>query len=242
MMNISGIEIGACVVAAGVIGAALGRLVEWLPVHLELAWRKESAEVVATQASIAAPMGWASLVTMALIAASMTGLSLAFGSSAGVAVGALVFLLALLVLAAIDARTFLLPDVIVLPLVWLGLLANLDGSFVPLSVAVVGAVSGYMSFWCVAKLFALVTRREGMGHGDFKLLAAIGAWLGWAALPEVVVVAAVGGLAWALLTAALARLRGARTNLSEPMPFGPFLALGGAIAMVGKLLGSLHLW
>lgn len=141
-----------------------------------------------------------------------------------------VFLLGLVLLSWIDARTYLLPDALVYPLLWVGLIANINGSFVPLDQAVIGAVAGYSSFWLIAKLFALIRRKEGMGHGDFKLLAAIGAWLGWTSLPWIAVLACVVGLVMAIVRAAVSK--GGR---SGPIPFGPSLALAGAI------LGFVHL-
>ena len=105
-----------------------------------------------------------------------------FGATPAAAL-AIVFVLTLLALAWIDAETGLLPDLLTLPLLWLGLLANLNGVFVPLQDAVLGAVAGYLVLWSVYWGFLLCTGREGMGHGDFKLLAALGAWLGWRPCP-----------------------------------------------------------
>ena len=137
------------------------------------------------------------------------------------------FAAALLCLAAIDADTTLLPDAITQPLVWSGLLAaSLGLSAVDLSTALWGAVVGYLFLWSVFWLFKLVTGKEGMGQGDFKLLAALGAWLGWPALLSVVLIASLTGVARGLW------LR-ARQRLSEDVyiPFGPFLALAGLWVM-----------
>ena len=139
---------------------------------------------------------------------------------------ACLFLWTLLALAFIDADTQLLPDDLTLPLLWGGLLANLFGLFVPLSSAVIGAIAGYLSLWTVYWLFKLVRGKEGMGYGDFKLLAAIGAWLGWPMLPQVVLVSsvlgAVGGIAMIV-----ARGR----DRASPLPFGPWLAGAGVVAL-----------
>jgi leader peptidase (prepilin peptidase)/N-methyltransferase len=140
--------------------------------------------------------------------------------------GALVFAWALVALTAIDIDTQLLPDDITLPLLWLGLLVNLDGAFVPLQSAVVGAVAGYLSLWSVYWLFRLATGKEGMGYGDFKLLAAIGAWLGWKMLPAVILLSSLVGAVVGIAMIAFARL-----GRNTPIPFGPYLAAAGLIAL-----------
>ena len=135
---------------------------------------------------------------------------------------------ALLALAAIDADTTLLPDVITQPLVWAGLLAaSLGLSQVSLSTALWGAVVGYLFLWSVYWLFKLITGKEGMGQGDFKLLAALGAWLGWPALLSLVLIASLTGVVYGLWL----RLR-QRMPQDGQMPFGPFLALAGLWVMV----------
>jgi leader peptidase (prepilin peptidase)/N-methyltransferase len=147
------------------------------------------------------------------------------------------FASALVALAAIDADTHLLPDAITQPLVWAGLLAasgHLSGQ--TLSDALWGAVAGYLFLWTVYWVFKLLTGKEGMGQGDFKLLAALGAWLGWPALVSLVLIASLTGLAGGLV------LR-ARHRLSEDgyIPFGPFLALAGLWVMAWGPLPGLHL-
>src|SRR4249920_2237418 len=107
--------------------------------------------------------------------------------------GALVFAWALIALTAIDIDTQLLPDDITLPLLWLGLLVNLNGGFAPLASAVIGTIVGYLSLWAMYWLFKLTTGKEGMGYGDFKLLGAIGAWLGWKLLPIVILLSSMVG-------------------------------------------------
>ncbi|WP_231895340.1 A24 family peptidase [Vogesella sp. LIG4] len=137
------------------------------------------------------------------------------------------FGLTLLALALIDAATQLLPDDLTYPLLWAGLLFNLDAGFVPLSQAVVGAVAGYLILWSVYWLFKLTTGKEGMGYGDFKLLAALGAWLGWQMLPLIILLSSlVGALVGIVLMAA------ARQGRGQPMPFGPYLAAAGLIAFL----------
>jgi leader peptidase (prepilin peptidase)/N-methyltransferase len=140
--------------------------------------------------------------------------------------GALVFSWALLALTVIDIDTQLLPDDITLPLMWTGLLFNLSNVFAPLPSAVLGAVGGYISLWSVYWLFKLTTGKEGMGYGDFKLLAAIGAWLGWKMLPIVILlssmVGAIVGICLIVFT---------RHGRNTPIPFGPYLAAAGLIAL-----------
>jgi leader peptidase (prepilin peptidase) / N-methyltransferase len=143
-----------------------------------------------------------------------------------VALGAMVFAWGLIALTFIDIDTQLLPDSITLPLLWAGLLFNLRGSFVDLPSAVLGAVVGYLVLWTVYWLFKFATGKEGMGFGDFKLLAAIGAWLGWKMIPLVILassfVGAVAGIALMIL---------ARRGRDVPIPFGPYLAGAGLIAL-----------
>jgi leader peptidase (prepilin peptidase)/N-methyltransferase len=148
-----------------------------------------------------------------------------FGVSA-TGIAACVFLWTLLALALIDADTQYLPDDLTLPLLWAGLIVNLFGLFTPLPSAVIGAVAGYLSLWTVYWLFKLIRGKEGMGYGDFKLLAALGAWLGWKMLPLIILLSSVAG---AVIGLALIAFR--RRDHTTPLPFGPYLALAGAIAL-----------
>jgi len=141
---------------------------------------------------------------------------------------AIVFAWALIALTFIDFDTQLLPDDITLPLLWLGLLVNIRGVFAAdLSSAVIGAAAGYLALWSVYWLFKLITGKEGMGYGDFKLLAAIGAWLGWQILPFVILLSAGVGA-----VVGIALIIFARHGRNVPIPFGPYLAVAGLIAMV----------
>ena len=158
-------------------------------------------------------------------AVALATLALALGPSLQLLLAS-VFALSLLTLALIDARLYVLPDLITLPLMWLGLLINTQEHFAPVAAAVLGAIIGYLSLWTIYWLFKLLRNKEGMGYGDFKLSAAIGAWLGWQALPSVVLVAALT----ALCTAAVLLLAG-RLRIEQPMPFGPFLAFAGFLTM-----------
>ena len=141
-------------------------------------------------------------------------------------VAALVLLWSLLALTMIAADTQLLPDQITLPLVWLGLLLNLGGLFVPLADAVIGAVAGYLLLWSAYWAFKLVRGKEGMGYGDFKLMAALGAWFGWQALPTLVLLSSVVGVVFGVASIALRR-----QDRDTPFPFGPFIAGAGALVL-----------
>jgi leader peptidase (prepilin peptidase)/N-methyltransferase len=141
-------------------------------------------------------------------------------------VAACLLLWALVALTFIDADTQLLPDDLTLPLLWGGLVANLFGLFVPLADAVIGAIAGYLALWSVYWLFKLIRGKEGMGYGDFKLLAALGAWLGWMMLPLIILLSSVVGAAIGLTLIAFRN-----RDHATPLPFGPYLAIAGAIAL-----------
>jgi leader peptidase (prepilin peptidase)/N-methyltransferase len=159
------------------------------------------------------------------VMAAFVGWHYGIGMTALLAFG---FCATMLALALIDFDTQLLPDSLTLPLLWAGLLANLwTEAFTPLPSAVAGAAFGYLSLWSVYWAFKLVTGKEGMGYGDFKLLAAIGAWLGWKALPLVIMLSSVAGA-----VIGIALIAAARMGRSVPMPFGPYLAIAGVVALV----------
>lgn len=140
--------------------------------------------------------------------------------------GALIMVWSLIALAAIDFDTQLLPDAITMPLLWLGLAFNLNGVMTDLPSSVLGAMVGYLSLWSVFWLFKLATGKEGMGYGDFKLLAALGAWLGWQMLPVIILLSSIVG---ALVGIGLIAF--ARHGRNNPIPFGPYLAAAGVIAL-----------
>ena len=147
------------------------------------------------------------------------------------------FTFALITLTFIDFDTQLLPDDITLPLLWLGLIFNFNGGFTNLQSAVIGAIAGYLILWSVYWLFKIVTGKEGMGYGDFKLLAAIGAWFGWQIIPAVILLSSVVG---AIIGIALIVFQNKEGNTA--IPFGPFLALGGIAALFfGQQLASFYL-
>jgi leader peptidase (prepilin peptidase)/N-methyltransferase len=142
------------------------------------------------------------------------------------ALTAVVLIWSLLALTAIDLDTHLLPDRITQPLLWAGLLVNWQGVFVPLEDALLGAVAGYLTLWLVYHAFKLTTGKEGMGYGDFKLLAALGAWLGWQMLPLIILASSLVGAVVGIVLITVAGHDRAR-----PIPFGPWLALGGVVAL-----------
>ena len=151
----------------------------------------------------------------------------AYSGDAINAIYAILFTLCLITLAGIDVNEKLLPDQITLPLLWIGLFANINGTFAPLPDAVTGAIAGYLSLWSLYWVFKLVTGKEGMGYGDFKLLAALGAWLGWQMLPLIILISSTVG---AVIGIAAILLGGQDRDLQ--IPFGPFLAGAGWIALL----------
>lgn len=143
----------------------------------------------------------------------------------------------LISLTMIDIDHQLLPDSMTLPLMWLGIVANLNGVFVSLEEAVLGAIFGYLSLWSVYWLFKLLTGKEGMGFGDFKLLAALGAWMGWQALPLIIILSSLVG---AVIGIAGILIMGRDRNVA--IPFGPYLAIAGWIALIwGETLTQAYL-
>jgi len=149
-----------------------------------------------------------------------------FGSG-WLGLASLAFAYFLIAMTLIDYDTKTLPDDLTYPLLWLGLLVNLNGTIVPLRDAVIGAMAGYLALWAVYWLFKLATGKEGMGYGDFKLLAALGAWMGWTMLPTIVILSSVVGA-----IVGIALIVFARRDRNNPIPFGPYLAAAGMIALL----------
>jgi len=179
--------------------------------------------------------------TLTAILAATCAWHFGFGWEALMAIG---LSFALVAISLIDADHQIIPDSIVIPLMWVGLimslfhpLAGADTLFIAPQDAVVGAVAGYLSLWSVYQLFKLVTGKEGMGYGDFKLLAALGAWLGWQALPTIILMSAVVG---AIIGIVLIIFRGRDRQI--PIPFGPYLAAAGWITMLwGETIKNTYL-
>lgn len=208
------------------IGLGLTLLIQRLPRQMERDW--QPGAVAAPAADVAPPIGARRYAAVAGLSAALFAASVwRFGPTL-MALNAMALLAALLALAWIDYDCSLLPDVITLPLLWAGLMVNLHAGLTPLPMAVLGAALGYGFLWSVFHVFLWLTGREGMGYGDFKMSAALGAWLGLAALPWLLLGASLVGLAGACLL----RLSG-RTRHGQALPFGPYLAIAGAIALLG---------
>lgn len=171
------------------------------------------------------PISWRYPVVETLTAAVSGFLAWRFGATPQGA-AALVFAWAMIALSFIDLDTFFLPDDLTFPLLWAGLLLNVYGVFTDLTSAVIGAAAGYLVLWAVFWTYKLATGKEGMGYGDFKLLAAIGAWLGWKMLPLVVLLSSVVGAVIGIIL-----IVAARRGRNVPMPFGPYLAIAGLVAL-----------
>ena len=161
-----------------------------------------------------------------ITAAVSAGLIWHFGAGI-VGLSTLLFAWLLIAMSCIDADTQLLPDDLTYLLLWSGLLLNLHGVFVPLHEAVIGAAAGYLCLWSIYWVFKLMTGKEGMGYGDFKLLAALGAWLGWKMLPSIILMSSlVGAIIGITLIVFSKRAR------DKPIPFGPYLAAAGFLALL----------
>jgi leader peptidase (prepilin peptidase) / N-methyltransferase len=175
--------------------------------------------------------------TVELITGLLSGFAVWHFGAGLIGLGAVVFVWFLIAMTFVDFDTSLLPDDLTLPLIWLGLLINTQGTFTSLQDAVIGAALGYVALWLVFWLFKLVTGKDGMGYGDFKLLAALGAWMGWAMLPVIILLSSLVGSIVGITMIVFAKHR-----REIPIPFGPYLAGAGFIAMFwGKPLIQAYL-
>jgi leader peptidase (prepilin peptidase) / N-methyltransferase len=173
-----------------------------------------------------------------LLTGLMGAIAIAFFGATWAGLGALILTWMLIALTFIDFDTQLLPDDMTLPLLWIGLIFNLGGVFAPIKDAVIGAILGYMLLWSIYWLFKLITGKEGMGYGDFKLLAALGAWFGWQQIPAIILLSSVVGA-----TVGIALMVAAKRGKEIPIPFGPYLAGAGFLTLyfskpLGQLFGS----
>ncbi|PTT48306.1 prepilin peptidase [Aeromonas sp. HMWF016] len=187
-----------------------------------LSWLWLKGRCSECQAPISARYPLVELLTALLSVAVSMVISPGWGTLA-----ALLLTWVLVALTFIDLDKMLLPDQLTLPLLWGGLLFNLSGGFAPLADAVIGAMAGYLVLWSLYWAFKLLTGKEGMGYGDFKLLAALGAWLGWQALPIILLLSSLVG---AIIGISLIALR--KHHQGNPIPFGPYLAIAGWIALL----------
>jgi leader peptidase (prepilin peptidase)/N-methyltransferase len=170
-----------------------------------------------------------------LLTGVLAGCAIAVYGPTAAGLGAMLLTFFLVALAFIDLDTQLLPDDLTLPLLWLGLVFNLGGTFVPIGDAVLGAMVGYGILWAIFWVFKLATGKEGMGYGDFKLLAALGAWFGWTAIPSIILLASAVGA-----TVGISMILFARHKREVPIPFGPYLAGAGLLALYfARPLGTL---
>ena len=214
------------------IGIALRRVIHALPLWLEAAWRAQLTEL--GEPTVGPPADaradalhsglrrWVPWVTSLIFALCAYRYGLSW-----LTLAAWIFCAALITLAVIDAETTLLPDCITLPLLWLGLLINSGDAWTPLTMAVWGAALGYGVLWLVFHAFKRITGRDGMGFGDFKLMAALGAWFGVQSVPWMLLVAAMLGILGALCLRAMGR-----AAPGQALPFGPYLALVGIVAVL----------
>lgn len=193
-------------------------VIENIPL-LSWAWLKGKCSACGTRIS------WRYPLVESLTGVAFAYCAVRFGFTLA-GIGAAVFVTVLIALCFIDFDTQLLPDSLTLPLLWLGLLVNIPGTFTDLASAVIGAVAGYLALWSIYWLFKLIAKKEGMGYGDFKLLAAIGAWTGWKMLPLVILASSVIGAIVGILLIVLAR-----HGRDVPIPFGPYLAGAGIVAL-----------
>lgn len=183
-----------------------------------------------TPISIQYPLVEAATAIISFMVAWRFGITLACAA-------ALIFSWVLIALTLIDAHKQLLPDSLTLPLLWGGVLVNLNGVFTDLESSVMGAIAGYLLLWSVYHAFRLLTGKQGMGYGDFKLLAALGAWTGWQLLPQIILLSSVVGAALGI-----SMLLAGKHRREQPMPFGPYLAVAGWIALLwGQEINRMYL-
>ncbi len=227
---------GQFILLCGALGCAAGvglnALIDWLPARLQRDWRLECYDYLqlpppatADEAPPSRAPGRRYPVVIFLAALGSAAAAWRFGQSPA-ALAALIYTWALLALAFIDSERQLLPDHLTMPMLWLGLLLSLFHLFADSRDAIIGAAAGYLSLWSVYKTFLALTGKEGMGYGDFKLLAMCGAWLGWAYLPQIIFLASLGGG-----LAGLALIWRNQLAPGQAMPFGPYLAAAGWLAM-----------
>lgn len=220
-------------------GIALNRISYHLPIILERQWQAEAQCALGLHRADDSAHGWSELIAPIAAESTLRLLILAIGASLATmlvawhfgptapALPAIFLTWCLLTLSLIDAEHQLLPDVVVMPFLWLGLAVNTFGFFTGLSDALWGAIWGYLSLWSVYWFFRLISGREGLGYGDFKLFAMIGAWCGWQGLPLCMLIAAAAGSVSVIALRCLGK-----SSSNAVIPFGPFLAAGGWVSLL----------
>lgn len=229
------------VCVAGLVGLALGpflaRLAITIPKWLEAEWQKQAHEILALEANGIQSTGhtpgkWHTKV-IAGISCALAGLvAVKFGVS-WQAAAVLVLISSLLVACAIDHYHKILPDMIIQPLIWLGFIVNSFALFATLQDSLYGAAGGYMAFWLVGRGFELIKGHPGLGDGDFKLIAVFGAWLGWQALPVIILIACAIGLVVGCIY-----LRKSNGEGDKTFPFGPSITLAGIFILFSDAPGQ----
>jgi len=170
------------------------------------------------------PKFYPAIEFLTMVCSIVVTLKLGFTIKTG---AALILTWCLIALSIIDLKHTILPDEITLPLIWLGLILSLFGIFQNSESAIIGAVSGYLTFWLIYWVFKLITKKEGMGYGDFKLLSLLGAWFGWQALPIIILLSSSIGAIIGIILILLGK-----HDKNMPIPFGPFLSLSGWVVML----------
>ncbi|QNK30935.1 prepilin peptidase [Serratia sp. JUb9] len=228
--------LGLLMLSGWAVGSVMSRVARQLPPLLEHRWRQAALrqlnlpaadEEVALWRRVGKRMPGSGCSPAALAHALLFMLVGLWQPPGWPLLALLLFCTLVLTLSIIDFNTMLLPDVLTLPLLWLGLLCNLNGWFVPLEQAVIGAAAGYMALWLLFWLFRLGSGKEALGYGDFKLTAALGAWCGWQSLPNLLLLAAGGGLAYKLL-----RYGWNKHSAQQPLAFGPWLGMSGLVNLL----------
>lgn len=230
--SLSVISILALSALGMIAGYAIKVLSNWLPSSLAQEWVSQAKEILDNDSGLTKLLeaknetGLSKVIVLIATSAITTITFLRFGIALESAM-VLLFAWGLLLLALIDARHHVLPDIIIYPLIWIGLIANDFDLFCSLSDALWGAVAGYGVLWIVLKLTKLITKVDGIGHGDLKMLAMLGAWTGWQFLPLTILIASA---TCAVICLGMRLIN--KYEVSSPIPFGPFLAIAGWVTLL----------
>lgn len=217
--------LGATALSGLLIGFLLNQIVYRLPIALQKQWQNESKEFLNSK-SVIAIQSRKKNITLQILCAILSCLVVMHFGLQWKTLAALIFTWGLLTLSFIDLDHTLLPDHIIFPLLWLGLLISLQPLFVNSADAIIGAIAGYSGLFLLNAIFFRITGKTGMGHGDFKLCAVMGAWMGWQLLPLILLLSALTGLIIGSLWLALRK-----KSINTPLPFGPYLACAGLVVL-----------